>query len=171
MAKSNTVDILGRSEDLPARPGPTGLAAYTPLQAGLLYGGAASAVLGPVGLLIGAGAGILSKRLRKNFMDRETADLQNLRVEHQTIQDEIGAEMKIADPDEKRILGHAQALATNGWYKLASGDEAGRAMIDRANELSLSVMTADRDARKQEQSAQANTQRGLIITAANDYRT
>jgi hypothetical protein len=171
MAKDNTVDILGRNSEAPARPGPSGLAAYKPLEAGLLYGGAASAVLGPVGLLVGLGAGILSKRLRKNFMDRETSDLENLRVEHQTIQDEIGAEMKIADPDEKRILSHAQALATNGWYKLASGDEQGRAMIDRANELSLSVMTSDRDARKQEQAAQAGVQRGLITTAANDYRT
>jgi hypothetical protein len=171
MAKQTTVDILGRSSELPERAGPTGLAAFKPLQAGALYGGLAAAALGPVGLLVGLGAGILSKRLRKNFMDKETADLDNLRVEHQTIQDEIGAEMKIADPDEKRILGHAQALATNGWYKLAAGDDAGRAMIDRANELSLSVMTADRDARKQEQSAQANTQRGLITTATNDYRT
>lgn len=165
------VKVSSKAETPSGRPGPTGLAAYSPLQAGLLYGGTTAAVLGPAGLLIGLGAGILSKRLRKNFMDREAADVQNLRAEHQGLQSELESEMRIADPEEKRLLSHAQRLASEGWYRLSSGDEAGRGMIEKANELSRSIMTADRDARKSEQSAQASFQRGLIGTAANDYRS
>jgi hypothetical protein len=62
-------------------------------------------------------------------------------------------------------------LSDEGWQRLASGDDNGRAMIDKANEISLGIMGADRDARKSEQSSQATFQRGLIGQAANDYRT
>jgi hypothetical protein len=159
------------SAERPAgRAKPTGFSSLSPLQAGLLYGGSAATVSGPLGILVGLGAGILSKRLRDNFMDQEAADLQNLRSENKAFQNELTSELEIADPDEKRLLLHAQRLATDGWYRLEAGDQQGRAMIERANEIARSVMTADQQHRKQEQASQANFQRGLIGSAANSYR-
>jgi hypothetical protein len=147
------------------------LTGLTPKQSSLLAGGVLASVFGPVGLLAGAGAGILSKKLRQNQTDREMDEIANIRAEHVGITQEIDSELKIADPDEARLLQHAKRMADEGWYRLASGDDAGRAMIDKANEISLGIMSSDRDARKQEQSAQAGFQRGLIGQAANDYRT
>lgn len=164
------VTVNSSSQRPKGRPGPSGLASLSPLQAGLLYAGASAPVLGPFALLVGAGAGILSKKLRQNFLDAETADLENTRSEYKALQSELTSELDIADPEEKRLLLHAQRLATDGWYRLESGDEQGRAMIERANEISRSIMTADQQHRRQEQSAQASFQRGLIGNAANSYR-
>lgn len=152
------------------RLGSSGFGALSPLQATLLYGGLASTVLGPLGLLVGAGAGILSNRLKKNFLDREAADAASTRSEYKGVMNELDKELAIADPEERRLLTHAQRIATEGWYRLQSGDESGRAMVEQANAMSRGIMTADRDARKQEASAQAGFQRGLIGNAANDYR-
>lgn len=169
MAEVN-VEAQAASPRTDLRSRPTGFGALSPLQAGLIYGGAASTVLGPLGLLVGAGAGILSKRLQKNFLDAETADIENTRAEYKGLTDEIESEMMIADPEEKRLLQHAQRVGTEGWYRLASGDESGRKMIEQANEISRGIMTADRDARKSEAAAQASVQRSLITGAAASYR-
>lgn len=165
------VTVSSNAEGMSRRAGPTGLASFNPLQAGLLYGGLSSTVLGPFGLLVGLGAGILSKRLRQNFADREASDLQNLRSEYKGLQTELQSELEMADPEEKRLLLHAQRLAVDGWKRLEAGDEAGRAMIERANEMSRNIMVADQQNRRQEQASQQQFQRGLIGNAANEYRT
>lgn len=142
----------------------------SPLQAGLYYGGAAASVAGPLGLLVGLGAGIVSKRMRDNWLDREARDAQNLSVEYGSLKDEITAEKEIADPDERRLLEHAQRIANDGWYRLQSGDDEGRAMIEQANETIRGIMNGDIQARKSEQAAQFNFQRGLVGSSANTYR-
>lgn len=140
------------------------------LQAGLLYGGAASTVMGPLGLLVGAGAGILAGRMKKTALEKQAAQSQELRAEQEGFIGEINNELKSADPDEQRILNHARRLHTDGWFRLEQGDASGRQMIDEANQIAMGVMSADSQQRKSEQAAQTQFQRSLIGTAANDYR-
>lgn len=142
----------------------------SPLKAGLLYGGAASTVMGPLGLLIGLGSGLVAGRMRKSWLDRQAAETENLRAEYQGTQQELDAEMRIADPDEKRLLEHAKRIANEGWKRLESGDPTGRQMIVQANELSRGIINADIQARKQEQASTAQFQRGLIQSSATAYR-
>lgn len=140
------------------------------LQAGLLYGGAASTVMGPAGLLIGLGAGILAHRMKKGELDRQAQYSAELRAEQEGFGGEVDNELKTADPDEQRILNHARRLHTDGWFRLEQGDSSGRALIAQANDIALSVMSADSQQRKSEQAAQQQFQRGLISTSANDMR-
>jgi hypothetical protein len=149
------------------RPGPNGL---SPLQAGILYGGAGAALGGPIGLLAGLFAGVVSKNMRDNYLDRVARDTQNDRAEYAGLRDEINSELAIADPDEKRLLSSAKRLAADGWYRLESGDETGRQMIAQANETIRGIMNSDIQNRKAEQAAQFNFQRGLISNSASSYR-
>jgi hypothetical protein len=142
----------------------------SPLATGLLYGGAAAAVAGPIGLLAGLGYGILHKRAQESYLDNVARDMHNTRREYSGLQDSIDSELQIADPDEARILSDAKRVAADGWYRLQSGDETGRALIEQANETIRGVMNADSQARKAEQASQFNAQRGLITSAAPTLR-
>lgn len=142
----------------------------TPLQAGLMYGAGGAAIGGPIGLLAGLFAGIVAKRGKESYLDRVARDVYNTRSRYQGVQDEIKTELEIADPDEARLLRSAQRTATEGWQLLQSGDESGRALIEQANETIRGIMNSDIQARKAEQAAQFNTQRGLITTAATSFR-
>lgn len=164
---ADEVTVTTEREPFQKRPRPNGL---SPIQAGLLYGGAGAALGGPFGLLAGVFAGITSKRLRDNYLDRIARDMGNLRGEYAGLQDEIKSELAIADPDEARLLESAQRTAADGWYRLQSGDETGRAMIEQANEMIRGVMNQDIQARKAEQASQYNAQRGLITNAATTFR-
>lgn len=148
----------------PRRPGPS------PLQTGLLYGAGGAAIGGPIGLLAGIFAGVLSKRANDSYLDRVARDMHNTRREYSGLQDEIKNELTIADPDEARLLQSAQRIAADGWYRLQSGDETGREMIEQANETIRGIMNADIQNRKAEQAAQFNTQRGLITNSATSFR-
>lgn len=149
------------------RPDPQGL---SPLQAGLLYGAAGAALGGPFGLLAGLGAGILAKRGKESYLDRVARDMHNSRREYDVLSERMDSEYQIADPDEKRLIDNARDIAANGWYRLQSGDESGREMIEQAHETIRGIMNADIQARKAEQAAQFNTQRGLITSAAPALR-
>lgn len=150
-----------------ARPDVPGL---TPLQAGLLYGAGGAAIAGPFGLLAGLAAGIVAKRGKESYLDRISRDIYNTRARYQGVNDEIKSELAIADPDEARLLRSAQRTATEGWLLLQSGDETGRQLIEQANETIRGIMNADIQARKSEQAAQFNSQRGLISSAATAFR-
>jgi hypothetical protein len=138
----------------------------SPLKAALLYGGAGAAVGGPLGLIAGLFGGITAKFRKENFLDQQAA----YSLEQAQFNNELSNEMDVADPDEQRLLGHAKRVADAGWQRLAAGDPTGREMIDNANAFIAQVINGDREARKQEQSAQAGFQRGLIGNAAEDYR-
>lgn len=142
----------------------------TPLQAGLLYGGGGLAIGGPIGLLAGLFAGVVAKRGQDSYLDRVARDMHNTRREYAGLQEEIKSELAIADPDEARLLQSAQRLAADGWYRLQSGDETGREMVEQANETIRGIMNADIQNRKAEQAAQFNTQRGLITNSATTFR-
>lgn len=142
----------------------------TPLQTGLLYGAGGAAIGGPFGLLAGLFAGILHKRTQESYLDRVARDTYNTRSEYKNIDDTISQELEIADPDEARILKDAQRTAAVGWQMLESGDERGRELIAQAHETARGVMNADIQARKAEQAAQFNTQRGLITSSAPALR-
>lgn len=142
----------------------------SPLTTGLLYGGAAAAVAGPIGLLAGLGYGILHKRARDSYLDNVARDMHNTRREYSGLQDTIDSELQVADPDEARLLSDAKRVAADGWYRLQSGDETGRAMIEQSNETIRGIMNADIQARKAEQASQFNAQRGLITSAAPTLR-
>jgi len=161
------VTVTKQRERAYPRPRAPGL---SPLQAGLLYGAGGAAIGGPIGLLAGLFAGVVAKRGEESYLDRVARDTHNTRAEYQGLQDEIKSELAIADPDEARLLESAQRTAADGWYRLQSGDETGRAMIEQANETIRGIMNADIQARKAEQAAQFNTQRGLITSAAPALR-
>lgn len=161
------VTVTTQREKPYARPELSGL---NPLQAGILYGAAGTAIGGPLGLLAGLFAGVVSKRMRDSYLDREARDIHNLSAEYKGLQTEIDSELEIADPDEQRLLSSAKRLAADGWYRLQSGDDTGRAMIEQANEMTRGIMNADIQFRKSEQAAQFNAQRGLVSTAATSFR-
>lgn len=146
------------------------MAGPSSLQTGLLYGAGGAAIGGPVGLLAGLFAGILHKRAKESYLDRVARDMHNTRREYSGLQEEIKSELAVADPDEARLLESAQRIAADGWYRLQSGDESGRDMIEQANETIRGIMNNDIQARKAEQAAQFNTQRGLITSAAPALR-
>lgn len=161
------VTVSAEPSQLPARKYP----GMSPLQAGLMYGGGAATVMGPIGLLFGLGAGLISKRMQSNWLDREAKHRETMREEHVGLMQELDAERRQADPDEARLIDHAKRLAADGWNRMASGDyDTGRKLVAQANELSRSVMQADSQARKQQEAENASFQRGLVQTAANDYR-
>lgn len=142
----------------------------SPLQAGLLYGGAASTVMGPAGLLVGLGAGILAQRQRKNFLDREAATVENIEGERQALLDQIATEYEGADPDERRLLDHARRVSADGYQRLMAGDPLGEKLLDQANAVILGIKNADSAARKADEAAALGFQRQLIGGAAESYR-
>lgn len=161
------VTVTSNRERPYKRPAPPGL---SPLQTGLLYGAGGAAIGGPIGLLAGLFAGVVSKRQRESFLDREARDIHNTRREYDVLNERMDSEYKLADPDEQRLIDDARDVAANGWYRLQSGDESGRAMIEQAHETIRGIMNADSQARKAEQASQFNTQRGLITSAAPALR-
>lgn len=169
MAKELTVAINSNAASVNEDSAAMDRSSYpgmSPLQAALLYGGAAGLVGGPLGLIVGLGAGITAKKQRDNYLDKQAA----FRREQSEFNRELGNEMDIADPDEARLLHHAKRVADAGWQRLAAGDPTGRDMIENANAFIASTINGDREARKQEEIAQKSFQRGLIGDAANDYR-
>jgi hypothetical protein len=149
------------------RARPPGL---SPLATGLLYGGAATAVAGPVGLLAGLFHGILSQRNRESYLDSAARASYNSRIRFDGINDQIKQELQVADPDEARLLRSAQQQAEQGWQILQSGDPSGRDLIEQAYATTQGIMNADIQARKAEQASQFNAQRGLITSAAPTLR-
>jgi hypothetical protein len=167
MAEEITVSS---NREKPAKRPSFPLERLSPIATGLLYGGAASAIAGPFGLLAGLAAGVLHKRTKDSYLDQVAADMQNTRSEYGGLRNEIESELEVADPDERRLLESAKRTAADGWYRLQSGDERGRAMIEQANETIRGIMNSDIQARKVEQAAQFNTQRGLVTNAATAFR-
>lgn len=152
-------------------PYPRGRApGMSPLQAGLLYGAGGAAVGGPIGLLAGLFAGIVSNRSRESYLDRVSRDTYNSRIRFEGVNDQIKQELEVADPDEARLLRSAQQQAAHGWQILQSGDPTGRDLIEQSYATIQGIMTADIQARKSEQAAQFNAQRGLITSAAPTLR-
>lgn len=142
----------------------------SPIATGLLYGAGAAAIAGPFGLLAGLYAGVLHKRAQESYLDRVARDMHNTRREYSVLNERMDKEYAVADPDEQRLIDDARDVAANGWYRLQSGDETGREMIEQAHETIRGVMNADIQARKSEQAAQFNTQRGLVTSAAPALR-
>jgi hypothetical protein len=149
------------------RAKPPGL---SPLATGLLYGGAATAVAGPIGLLAGLFQGIVAHRNRESYLDSAARASYNSRIRFEGINDQIKQELQIADPDEARLLRSAQQQAEQGWQILQSGDPSGRDLIEQAYATTQGIMNADIQARKAEQASQFNAQRGLITSAAPTLR-
>lgn len=148
-------------------PAYTGL---SPLQAGLLYGGAASSVMGPLGILVGIGAGITAGRMRDNAVAAQSRFLSNMAGETAGINNEINNQMPVSDPDQQRMLEHARRVAEDGWNRLQTGDMTGRDMITQSNEVIRSIMAGDEANRTATAQANQAMHRGLITSAANDYR-
>lgn len=147
-----------------------GYSGLSPLQAALIYGGAASTVAGPLGLVIGAGAGIMASRMKKSYLAAETEHIENLRGEQQGIKDTIRGELDIADPDERRALANYQRVADEGMRRLAAGDPTGRQMVANANAGIEGIINGDIQARKADEAANRNFMRDLVGTAAKDLR-
>jgi len=143
----------------------------SPLRAGLMYGGAASMVMGPLGLLVGLGAGITAKRMRDNYLDNQAREMRAFGGETSSMNDEIDAAMRTADPETRKLLDHGKLTVANGWYRLQSGDESGRELIQQGESMLQGVLQGNRDQYLSDQAAAHQFQRGLVTTAANDYRS
>lgn len=169
MADENIEEVTTTSQRAQSFPRakPRGL---SPLATGLLYGGAATAIAGPVGLLAGLFHGVLAQRNRENYLDSVARESYNSRIRFEGINDQIKQELQIADPDEARLLRSAQQQAEQGWRILQSGDPSGRDLIEQAYATTQGIMNADIQARKAEQASQFNAQRGLITSAAPTLR-
>lgn len=163
-----TVTAAAPRDPMPKRPGYAGL---NPMQAAMIYGGAASTVMGPLGLLVGLGAGIVAKRQKDSFLEREAAFLDDLSGSQSSLKETIRGELDIADPDERRALANAQRVADDGYRKLAMGDPTGKQLVDAANSTIENIINGDIGARKTEAAANAGFMRDLVKTAATDYRT
>lgn len=142
-----------------------------PLGSGLLTGATAGAVFGgPIGALVGAGFGILAKRLKKTYLDEQTAFHNRNEADRLSMMDELKREQAIADPDEMRMLNHAQRMAEKGYAMLEAGDDNGYAYVDQGNAMMVGIMTADRQHRAEQLSAQQGVQRDLVSTATKSLR-
>lgn len=142
------------------------------LSEGLLYGGAAAAVGGPViGGLIGLGRGILSYGLNKSAVEKEVKYFERLRSNELDFRNELDQELAMADPDEARLLAHAKRYADKGYQMIMEGQpERGSAFVEQANAMMRGIMNADSQARKAEEATRAATQRNLITSAAGALR-
>jgi len=161
------VAVTGKADIPTGKPYP----GLSPLKAGLLYGGAASTVMGPLGILVGLGAGIEAKRMKDNYLDRQAREMRSLGGETSGLIDEINSQKKVSDPDQQRLLEHAKMLTANGWYRLQSGDETGRELIAQANTITQGIMQGNIDSHNRELEATHAFTRNLVGNAANDYRS
>jgi hypothetical protein len=161
------VSVTGKADVPTGKP----YAGLSPLKAGLLYGGAASTVMGPLGILVGLGAGIEAKRMRDNYLDKQAREMRALGGESSSMLDEINSQKRTADPDQQRLLDHAKLLTANGWYRLQSGDETGRELLAQANTITQGIMQGNIDSHNRELEATHAFTRNLVGSAANDYRS
>jgi hypothetical protein len=152
-------------------PSPAPYRGMSALKAGLLYGGAASTVMGPLGLLVGVGAGIVAKHMQDNYLDHQARSMREYTAERQGLNDEIDAQKRMSDPDTSRLLDHAKLITANGWFRLQQGDQTGLDLIQQGQNLVQGVMQSNITNRNQELSANHAAVRGLVTTSANDYRS
>lgn len=152
------------------RPNRPPYAGLSPLQAGLLYGGAATAVAGPIGPLVGLLYGIAAKRQKDSFLDSQARYAQTLEGRRQALSDQIASEYENADSDEKRMLDHARRLQADGFLMLMSGDPAGERQLQDASDVVKGIISNDSAARKADEAAAMAVQRQLISQSAESYR-
>jgi hypothetical protein len=152
-------------------PSPAPYRGMSPLKAGLLYGGAASTVMGPLGLLVGVGAGIVAKNMRDNYLDHQARAMREFTAERQGLNEEIDAQKRISDPDTARLLDHAKLMGANGWFRLQQGDQSGLELIQQGQNIVQGVMQANVTDRNNELVANHAAVRGLVSSSANDYRS
>lgn len=148
-----------------APPAPT-YHGLSPLKAGLLYGGAAASVGGPIGLLVGLGASLVASLNKKKYTDKLAAYRQADDDYHA----EWDREYEVADDPTKRLLMDSKRMNNAGWQMLAAGDHRGLDLIQNANQTMQGIISGDVANRHAEQSAQTNAVRSLVTTAAGAYR-
>lgn len=161
------VTVTSPKRALPKPPAKKGL---SPLQTSLLYGGAATAVAGPLGLLAGVGFGLAKRRMDKNYLDDQATHIQNLDDEFGAATENLNREYDAADPDEKRQLDIARRMMTDGYYRLRSGNTGGQELWNKGNDLLVGVVGGDIAQRKTKENEAETMQRGLVTTAANSFR-
>jgi len=146
-----------------------------PHEAGALFGGAVASVAGgPLGLLVGLGAGILSKRLKATQAEKERRDAHAIAAEDDASRNTI--ENMIKDPstpdDVRQQLYYARRQQNAGYEQMMNGNQTeGRKMWDDANNVMKGILTANTQARIAEQAANHQMERGLIQSSAEGMRT
>jgi hypothetical protein len=158
--------MVDSNEDLP-EVSVTGDAAKTTVKpprgawkTGLAVG---AMTLNPV---FGIAAGIIQKMRNKSYLEtaandkREQGDLKGM----------IANEMKIADPDEKRLLDWANMRRSEAYERIVAGDRAlGEKILDDVHEALKGLIGGDIAARKTEQAKAFDFKRDLVKTAATSY--
>jgi len=155
-----------------ASQGPTGkpYKGMSPLAAGLLYGGAAATVMGPLAIIPGLIAGVTAKRMRDNYLDQQAREARQFSGETRSIYEEMDSIRRTADPDTQKLIDHAKLMTANGWYRIQSGDESGRDMIQQGQAMMTGILQDNIQQRNADMAANHAMQRSLVTTAANDYR-
>lgn len=126
---------------------------------GLLY----TLIGGP---FAGLATGIIQHSRNKSYLEKEAA----AQDERKSLTNTIDNELKIADPDEKRLLDYAKGLKVQAYEYLATGQtKQGQQLLDHSRQLVEQIMTGDISQRKQDEAAKGEFQRGLIGDAAKGY--
>jgi len=151
----------------PAKP-----LSLTPVQAGLLYGGAAATVMGPLGALVGLGVGIATKIQRDNLIDHRAKQVADVVGETQGLQSQALSMMEGADPTTQKFLREQIRLGNEGMTQFINeADPAGRAKMQNANIALAGVLSAQMQQVRDSATAQETAKRSLITNAAEQYRT
>jgi len=144
----------------------------TPLQAGLLYGGAAATVMGPLGALVGLGVGIASKIQRDNLIDHRAKQVADVVSETQGLQSQALSMMEGADPATQKFLREQIRLGNEGMTQFINeNDPAGRAKMQNANISLAGVLSAQMQQARDSATAQETAKRTLVTNSAEQYRT
>jgi hypothetical protein len=146
----------------------------TPLQAGLLYGGAASTVLGPgIGALVGLGAGIITKLERDNVIDHRARQVNDVVSETQGLQSQAQDMLATSDPDsaQAKFIQEQMRLANEGMTRFVNeADPQGRVQMQNANINLAGVLSAQMEQARNSAMAQETAKRSLITSQAELYR-
>lgn len=154
MADETTEEIEIATRERPTLPKPP-----SAWKVGLMF------TLG-AGPFAGLATGLIQRNRNKSYLEAEA----NTRLEKNQLRDVLDSELKVADPDEKRLLEYAKGVVADGYERLAIGDSSGEKLIAEARELLKGVITGDIQARKQEVAAERQYQRQLIGDSAKGYR-
>ena len=150
---------------------PAPLYRLSPLQAGLLYGGAASTVMGPLGALVGLGVGVATKLQRDNALDHRARQINDVVSETQALQSQATDMMANADPATQKFLQEQMRLGNEGMTQFINeADPAGRAKMQNANIALAGVLSAQMQQARDSATAQETAKRSLVTSSAETYR-
>lgn len=154
MAELDSIEVTGDpAKDTTKKP-------LSPWKAGLAVG---AMTLNPI---FGIAAGVIQKMRNKSYLETAAAD----KSEQGDLKGMIAGEMKIADPDEQRLLQWANTRRIEAYERIVGGDRvAGERMLGEVHDALKGLIGGDMAARKAEIAKGQDFKRELVGTAAKAY--